>query len=404
MKVIYWLLFAVYAANYLDRQIFSVLLEAIRLELELGDLEMGLLSGLTFSVAFGLASIPAALAAATGNRRNIIAASATFWGLVTVASAFASSFLHLFLARAAIAAAEAASIPASHSILSDSTSAAGRVRLFGQFVSGSALGGLMALVVGGVVGHLYGWRVAMICAGILGIIPGILMFLVKEPLRDYRSDSAGSASLLWGALGKIWKEKRSRLVFSAEIINQIVLSGAVAWYPAFLMRKHGFSQIEAAATTSFGALLAIAGTIVSSRLIGSLARKDWNWLARGPAILLFVAKPFSLLFLLADQPALALAAFAVPASLALSSYPPTISLLHEIVDPPERPIASAALMALATVVGLGLGPTLVGAVSVAIGGAASLDFALVCLQGFGVIAAALYWRASCIVSADANES
>lgn len=394
MKGIYWLLFSIHAANYLDRQIFSVLLEPIRKELSLDDLEMGLLSGLTFSIAFAFASIPAALLASSGNRRNIIAISATFWGTVTIACGFVGSFIHLLLARAAIAAAEAASIPASHSILSDSARASGRVRLFGQFISGSAVGGLLAVVVGGLVGHFYGWRLAMICAGVIGIIPGVLMFFVSEPTRRYDHSNAKPSSILQQAIRKVWTGRRSRLVFVAEIVNQIVLSGAVAWYPAFLVRKHGFSQFEAAATASLGGALAIIGTIASSRLIALLASKDGNWLARGSFIMVLVGKPFSVLFLLVDQPVLALMAFVVPAALSLSTYPPTISLLHEAVAPAERPIVSAALTSFASVVGLGIGPTLVGAASATIGGGASLELALICLQGFGLVAAFLYWRAS----------
>ncbi|MCO6187033.1 MFS transporter [Rhizobium sp. L1K21] len=397
MRLMYWLLFSIYAANYLDRQVFSVLLEAIRKDLSLGDLEMGLLSGLTFSVAYGAASIPAAIWASAGNRRNLISVSALIWGGATVLAGFASNFVQLFLARAVIAAAEATSIPASHSILSDGTQTGGRVKLFGQFVSGSAVGGLLAVFFGGFVGHQFGWRVALVCAGFVGIIPGILLFfLTSEPKRDYggaHSAKAGKFAILQTTIKAIFGNRRSRMAFTAETINQIVLASAVSWYPTFLVRSHGFSQIEAAATASFGGLLAIAGTIITSKVLARLSNRNRVWLTRGPAITVLVGKPFSVIFLLADQPLFALAAFIVPAALSLSTYPPTFSLLHETVSPEERPIASAMLLSLATVVGLGIGPTMVGLLSAGIGGPYSLTTALLCTQAIGLTAAAIYWFA-----------
>lgn len=397
MRLTYWFLFAIYAANYLDRQIFSVMLEAIRKELALGDVEMGLLSGLAFSLAYGLASIPAAVWASIGNRRNLVACSALIWGLMTMMAGLATGFFQLFVARAAIAAAEAASIPASHSILSDSTHSSGRVKLFGHFTSASAVGGLFAVLIGGVVGHFYGWRVAMICAGLLGILPGLLLFLVPEPKRDYPARRPGEPHrymVLRTALQAIYANRRARLMFSAETINQIVLSGAIAWYPAFLVRQHDFSQIQAAATASVGGLLAIIGTITTSRIIARLTDRDRDWLSLAPSLVILLGKPFSLVFLLAGDPMLALVAFVVPAALSLSTYPPTLTVLHETVSPAERPVASAMLISLATVLGLGVGPTLVGLLSEAIGGPISLNLALVCLQGFGLVSAYLYWRAS----------
>ena len=395
MRLTYWLLFAVYAANYLDRQIFGIMLEPIREDLALSVHQMGLLSGLAFSIAFGLAALPASLLAAVGNRRNLVAVSAVLWGGITVASGLATSFVQLFLARSALAVAEAVSVPASHSIISDSAETGSRLRRFGIYTSGAAVGGVMAVVVGGIVGERFGWRVAMAVAGAIAILPGLLLFLVAEPRRDYVTPKRDRRFPgVFGVVARtVWFDRGARLSFLAKVINQIVLAGAAAWYPAFLMREHGFSQVETATMVAFGGLLAILGTIVSSRVIARLANGNRAWLVRGPAALIILSKPFSLLFLTADNPVVVLVAFVVPATFALATFPPTISLLHELVRPAERPVVSALLTSMVTVVGLGFGPTIVGIVSSAIGGTTSLSIALIALHGFGLVAAFLYWIA-----------
>lgn len=402
MRATTWLLFAIYAANYLDRQIFSVLLEPIRRDLGLSDLEMGLLSGFAFSVVYGVVTIPAALWAAAGNRRNLVAISAIFWGAMTVFCGLAASFWQMFSARAAVAFGEAGAVPGAHSILSDTARPENRVRAFGNFVTGSAVGGLLAVLVGGVIGQAHGWRVAMVCAGVIGIVPGLLLFLVPEPRRDY---STGPEGVPWHprqglatvreTAAAILRNPAARLVFFGEAVNHVVLAGAVAWYPAFLNRLHGFTSFEAAATASAGGLLAIAGTLLSSRLIARMARRERAWLAWGAALVILAGKPFSVVFLLSDHPVLFLAAFVVPAALSLSTLAPTISLLHEAVTPAQRPMASALLVSLGTVIGLGCGPALVGWMSSVLvdAGEASLRFALVGLQLIGLIAAALYGMA-----------
>lgn len=371
------------------------MLEPIREDLALGDLQMGLLSGLAFSIAFGLAALPASLWAAVGNRRNLVAASAVLRGGITLATGLATSFVHLFLARSALAVAEAVSVPASHSIISDCAETGSRVSRFGTYTSGAAVGRVMAVIVGGIVGERFGWRVAMVVAGAIAILLGLLLFLVAESRRDYvtlKRDRRFPG--VFGIVArKVWLDRRARLSFLAKVVNQIVLAGAAAWYPAFLMREHGFSQVETATVVAFGGLLAIIGTIVSSRVLATLATGNCAWLVRGPAALIILNKPFSLLFITADNSVVVLVAFMVPATFALATFPPTISLLHELVRLAERPVVSALLTSTVTVVGLGFGPTIVGIVSAAIDGTASLSIALIALHGFGLVAALLYWHA-----------
>ena len=113
------LLFLVSAVSFMDRQILAVLLEPIKHELGASDTEMGLLTGFAFVLFFALASVPIARAADRYSRRNIIAVALTFWSLTTMLSGYVATFLQLATGRVGLGVAEAATAPASASILSD---------------------------------------------------------------------------------------------------------------------------------------------------------------------------------------------------------------------------------------------------------------------------------------------
>ena len=64
------MLVVVNVMSQLDRQILSVLVEPIRLDLGLSDTEIGVLVGVAFAVFHTLAGLPLARIADRGNRRQ----------------------------------------------------------------------------------------------------------------------------------------------------------------------------------------------------------------------------------------------------------------------------------------------------------------------------------------------
>ena len=89
------LLMTVYSANFIDRQLLSILQEPIKIELNLSDGQLGVLTGVSFAFFYVLAGIPIARYADRGNRRNVIAYSVGVWSLMTAVSGAALNYFHL---------------------------------------------------------------------------------------------------------------------------------------------------------------------------------------------------------------------------------------------------------------------------------------------------------------------
>ena len=86
------LLTLIYFVSYVDRQILSILLQSIKLDLGLSDTQLGALSGLAFALFYTTLGLPIAQLADRFSRRNIIAVSIMLWSVMTAFGGMAQSF------------------------------------------------------------------------------------------------------------------------------------------------------------------------------------------------------------------------------------------------------------------------------------------------------------------------
>jgi MFS family permease len=179
---------------------------------------------------------------------------------------------------------------------------------------------------------------------------------------------------------------------------------AIGWLPALLIRSHGLG------TASAGVVLALllgglgaAGTLAGGWLADRLGARNPAWRLRIVALGQLVTVPFWLGALLAGQPAAAIAFLAVP-SVALCFYlAPTFATVQSLAEPTSRALAAALLILVGSLIGLGLGPLAVGALSDALRpayGPESLRVALVALVPLLCWSAAHYHAASRTLMAD----
>src|SRR5258706_1661618 len=150
------LLTAVYALNFLDRTIATVLIEPIKKEFTLSDTTMGLLAGFGFVLFYSLLGIPIARIADRLNRRNIVAIAFAFWSAMTFLCGMAQSVASLTLARIGVGIGESAGTPASQSIVADLFDKGERPRALGVYAIGTYLGVFLGYFIGGHLNHAQG--------------------------------------------------------------------------------------------------------------------------------------------------------------------------------------------------------------------------------------------------------
>ncbi len=372
------LLLVVYIFNFIDRQILSILLEQIKQDIELSDFQLGLLGGIAFALFYTFAGIPIARWADVGSRRFIIVLGLTTWSVMTALTGRATSFAGLLAARIGVGIGEAAGSPPSHSLITDYFPVSSRARALSTYALGIPIGGALGTLIGGWVGDYFGWRVAFLVVGIPGVLLAVLVALtLPEPRIDGRRDAGGEGASSAGAaaiapsststVGEVVRYMAARRSFlhlsMAGALHAFVGYGVALFNPAFFIRLHGLSQKEVASYLFFIALIGGIGTYLGGWCVDRLRDRDVRWSLWIPAISTVLAVPIAgSVYVIAD-PHVALLVLGPAVILGAMYLGPTFAMTQSIAKPHMRALASAVLLFIINLVGLGLGPSFVGGLS-----------------------------------------
>ena len=87
----------VYVANYVDRQLLTILAPELKRDLGISDAEFGFLYGTAFGVFYALFGIPLGRLADRWSRTRLLALGLTVWSLTTALSGLSRSFAPIHL-------------------------------------------------------------------------------------------------------------------------------------------------------------------------------------------------------------------------------------------------------------------------------------------------------------------
>lgn len=403
-----FLLFLVFTSSHIDRQILAILLEPIKHELSLSDTQLGFLSGIAFAIFYATLGIPMAMWADRSNRRNIITLALATWSGMTVLCGMAANFWQLALARIGVGVGEAGSSPPSHSIIADMYPPNERATAMGTFSLGINCGLLVGFAVGGWINQWYGWRAAFWVVGAPGLALALLVrYSLREPPRGY-AEGLHAASIVAPSLREVvaymWETPSLRHIAMGTTLASFVGYGVVLWLPSFLIRSHGLQSgtIGTLLALGFGVFGAV-GTYMGGQLADRLGKRDIRWSVWVVSIAILLAFPFSLAFYLTQTTSTALTIGLVPALLGGTYLAPSFALNQGLVSVRMRSVASAVLLFILNIIGLGLGPQTVGFVSDLLSvsyGSESLRYALLMLTCVNIWTAFHYFMAGRTLQAD----
>lgn len=400
-------LLLIYAISCMDRQLVAILIEPIKQEFALTDTAAGLLYGLAFAVFFSLLGIPIARLADRANRSRIITLSLVLFSAMTAVSAWAIAYWQLVLARIGTGIGEAGTSPSSHSIIADLYPVERRGTAMAVFATGLHLGILLGFLVGGFLGQAFGWRAAFLIAGVAGLLTaGIATWAVQEPVRTHSGAGAMQThrATVPQALSALWQSRSMRHLFAGATVATFAIAALLAWLPAFLMRSHGLSLSTTGVLLAFvTGVLGACGTLVGGSLADRLGARSPAWRLRSIVVAFLVAAPCWAIAIIAKNSAIALPAFMLAGAMFAFHVGPSLAAVQTLARSDMRAFAASLLIFLANLVGVGLGPLVVGLLSDAwLGkyGPESLRMALLTIPPLFVWAAVHYEAAARALAAD----
>ena len=358
-------LMLVYTLNFLDRQIMGILLEPIRKEFDLADWQLGVIVGVGFALIYCTLGLVAAAFTENTNRARMIALALALWSAMTAACGLAWSSLSLLAARFGVGLGEAGGSPASQSLLSDIFPPEERARALSIWGLGAPFGTALGVIGGAWIAHTYGWRTAFYAAGIPGIILALLIAFTVRDFRPFNRDlpkfsPARVVALSWSILSQ-----PALLVAGIGVgIGTMVSYCSALWGPAYFIREFDLSPLSVSwfAAAVLGGATAV-GTALGGFLVHRFAPRWPSAYVDIPAIGYLLAAPCYWLALSIHDPVMSAAVLLVPTVLYSMSSGPIFALFQNLAPPGARAMATAVLFMMMNLIGLAIGPTLVGGLS-----------------------------------------
>lgn len=395
---LYWL-------SILDRFIISLMVDPIKRDLGITDMQFGLLHGTAFMVAFAVFGLVAGSLADRFNRRWIIFTCVTIWSLASAACGMVQNFWQLLVARLGVGAGEAGLNPSAASMIADFFPRERLTTAMAVFAMGSTIGSGCAYLLGGkivdwvatmqsivipVVGQIHSWQAVFYIVGIPGAFLSLLIFTVPEPLRRGPRIALQHQSFWKSAFSgyaNLFKFIRSRgrfflFHYTGFGLAMVVVVGAGTWYPAHMARTFGWGAGQIGLTLGLTlAIPGIFGNLMSGYCVDALYRRGYrDAQMRWYAGCLLAAIPVGLIALTSNHVWIFVGALCV-FILLTSALPTCAGAALNIVTPNELRGSGYAFFALITgIFGAGLGPVFIAGVSDHVfGGGASIGRAIAAL-------------------------
>ncbi|MNO42176.1 D-galactonate transporter [compost metagenome] len=367
---------SIYVFNYIDRQLMAILIEPVKLEFGISDTGIGLLSGVTFAVFYTVFGLPLGRLSDRIGRKPVIAFSCMAWSLMTMLCGMAGNFLTLVLARIGVAIGEAGGTAPSVAMVSDLYPAHRRSTALAVLMLGSSLGAIVGLGLGGWIAQHHGWRYAFLLIGAPGILLGLVLLLtvrVPAPVQVKRAVDAPDEG---------WLQTLSELMRMPSFLWLVLTGGAAAiagyaigtWSPSFLIRSHGLNMQQAGFLVGVvGGTGSTIGTLVCGVLTDRLARRDVGWQIGVPLLGTLISIPFALAYFLWPQ-GIAFHIGDTPVPQAFLFYSafgffgvwwatPCLGAISHLFPANRLAQATAIFVMAMTLLGVGLGPLLIGMLS-----------------------------------------
>lgn len=416
-------LLVILAFNYVDRLALGLLLQDIKVDLDLSDTQLGFLSGIAFALFYSVMGIPIARWADRGNRVTIITITIALWSAAVALCGVAGNFLQLLLIRIGVAVGEAGCIPPAHSLIADYFTRAERPRAVARYMLGAPVSVLIGFFLAGWLNEFYGWRVTFMLLGLPGLpLAALAWYTLREPRRGKptretasrfaatalsQPESAALSSThpsLKEVCVSLWTNTTFRHLLFCYSVLFFFSYGITKWQPAFFIRSYGLGTGELG--TWFAVIFGLGG------LLGTYWGGEWasRYAAHNERLQLKVMAVVYCSFgvisagiYLSPNRYLAFALMGLAAVGAATAIGPLFATIQTLVPERIRATSIAIIYLFANLIGMGLGPLAAGALSDALRplvGEESLRYALLALCPGYLWAGWHLWRGSRTVTRD----
>jgi len=374
LAFLYWL-------SVLDRYILSLLVDPIKKDLGITDVQFGMLQGLAFLISFTLFGFIFGALADRADRRRLIYIGMTIWSLASAFCGFAQNFWHLLLARAGLGAGEAALSPSATSMISDLFPREKLTTAMAVYSIGATVGSGTALMVGGAIiyyvsqlgeivlpaiGHVSTWQLVFLSVSLPGTLLAFTVFTIPEPARRDRHQTAQSAQSYRRAYVDLFAFVKARpRFFCCHYIGftlaTAALTGCASWYPVYMTRSFGWSESRVGVILGMTLMTAgVAGKLITGWVVDAMYRHGYrDAQMRWYAGCLVLATPFAIIATTSANPWIFLGGISLFVMLATSMPACAMTALNLVTPNELRGTGVTVFSTIASLLGTSVGSVMI---------------------------------------------
>ena len=287
------MLFITVVINYLDRSNLSIAAPALKDEFGLDTVHEGLILS-AFGWTYAAMQIPGGWLVDRVSPRLLYAAALILWSAATFFMGFAGSFVILFVLRLAVGALEAPAYPINNRVVTTWFPERERATAIGFYTSGQFVGLAFLTPVLAWLQHHYGWHMVFVSTGLLGIVWGVLWFMIYREPRQFKGANAAEIELIqqgggvvdldrsvkekkapfnWNDLGLVMSKRKLWGVYLGQFCLTSTLWFFLTWFPTYLVKYRGMDFIKSGFLASVPFLAAFVGVLCSGVLSDFLIRR-----------------------------------------------------------------------------------------------------------------------------------
>jgi predicted MFS family arabinose efflux permease len=315
--------------------------------------KIGLLTAVCM-LAFGLASIPAGVAAARWGGPTVLAGVLIFVA-GSVIFALSSSYAGFLIGRLLQGAAGATIIPVANQLFHHHLGEKGQAKALGIFGSAHGVGVISALLILPSVQNAGGHRaVFLLTAGVSAALG--LIALSQRPIRSRPADSDTQVTIVrtLREVAAVAVNRRMLLLAVVNIGVTAVIVGILTWTPPFLHDQRGTGTDVAAYLTAGVGVASLLGNIAGA---AAMARWGKPFVLLSSLLLMMV---FTGLAPVVPGAGLAVAFIVASAFLTLVMFPAILGSVPDIVSDSRQVGAASGFLNLSNLVGSFLSPWVFG--------------------------------------------
>ncbi|MEV0033399.1 MFS transporter [Nocardia sp. NPDC050793] len=379
-----WLVFALafglLLADYMSRQVLSAVFPFLKTEWALSDSQLASLTSVV-ALMVGILTLPLSMLADRWGRVRSLVLMAVLWSAATLLCALAAGYEQMLAARFLVGVGEAAYGSVGIAVVLGVFAPRVHAALSGAFMAGGSFGSVLGVGLGGVIAVHLGWRWSFATMAIFGLILALLFRTVVSEAKlaqhavvsDARPTQRGND--FRAPVSTLFTNPAVLCAYVGSALQIFTAAVLLSWMPSYFNRNYDLAPDRAGAVASVFVLLIGAGMVCCGMITDRVGQADMS--RKWTAAIVFCTISLLCLavgFRLGTGP-LQLLLIGIGAFFSGGSSGPTAAMVANLTHPSVRASAFGTLTLANSLLGLALGPFVIGVLADHVGLATALGLA-----------------------------